>query len=199
MRMNKQLSNILFNQFQGLRRISRLSFTLEEVHDWCHTLNKINSLEHGISVLNGFLVDDYLIWTALSDMVMPSRIGVEDTDLALNLKSNVYYQDDDFQGAKILSPVEFNLMMHKFGGCFRLSNISESKISELRKESTLSTSLSRAFAPELGLCRMSLEPYFPVALTQNFYKSGLYTESVEDMISRWFQYTLINNIKTSNK
>lgn len=197
MRMNKQTTNILFNQIQGLRKISRLSFTLEELQDWCHTLNKINSLEHGISVLNGFLLEDYEIWSALSDMVMPSRIGVETIDLALNLKSKVYSEDDDLEGAKILSPVDFNLMMHKFGGCFRLQEIKKEKISVLRKESNLSSIISRAYANELGLCKMSLEPYYPVALSQNFYKSGLYTETVEDMVSRWFQHTLINNITAS--
>ena len=198
MRMNKHTSNILFTQFQGLRKLSRLTFTLEDLQNWCHTLNLINGLEHGTAVLGNYLLQDYTICTPLSEMVVPSRIGVETGDLSVDFKSKVYSEEDDLTDARVLSPVEFNLMAHQFAACLRISNVAESKITELRKEKTVVDVLARAYVHELGLCRMSLKPYFPVALTQNFYKSGIYTESVDEMMSRWFQDTLVNFNVASN-
>lgn len=197
MRMNESNVTKMFEIIESGRLISRLSFTKAQFFDWANTLNKINSLPFGVTILDGYLLSDYTVPSKLESLVVPIRIQVENVNHATNYKSEKHYayvplKVTEAEQARILSPIEFNLLSGAINGTRKAEYSQVIGVNTRRSDVLLSTD-SNKYIAEKNLKARALDAKFvPVVITTQLYDSTMYTEDASSMLIDWFFYTMVN-------
>ena len=184
MKLNDINVNSMYETMMGAKKISKLPFELDQFRNWCYTLNAINAMEYGMTMLGAYPVSEYKIPTALKEMVVPSKVNMVISDIATDFKGAVYFQQSSFDG-RVLSPVQFNIVTKGIVGARRSADNGVA-VDTLRVASTISNVHDRAYLDGTEHCYKTTNAYCPMALSTAFIDINSMTEHIDFVFDTWF-------------
>lgn len=197
MRMNEKNVKDMFKIIEDGRMVGKLGFDADQFLAWMNTINMINSLPYGKTIIDGYLLSEYEITSKLQDMIQPVKVQVESVNYATNFKSESHYKfvalktetDVEFD---ILSPVQFNLISGAINGSRKASHGDTVPVVNRRTDVLLSTN-STKYCSDTDTKVRALDVYYvPTVLTIRLYDQSLYTEERDAMFEKWAYETMTN-------
>lgn len=184
MKLNERNVKDMYATIEGAKKISRVPFEVDQFRNWCYTLNIINGLEYGKTMVDGYSVAEYLIPDFMKSMVVPSKINFVISDIAKDMKGKIYFEDGALKGG-ILSPLQFNLISSGILGA-RRSSATTTSVDNLRVASTLNDISERAYLAGSELAYNRVNAYCPIAISVELIQQTACTEDINDVFAKWF-------------
>lgn len=186
MRINDELFTIMYQCLDTTKKVTKLSVKEGQFKDMCHTINVINSLPYGKSIMGEYLLDDYEIPEVFAEMIVPCRVKFSSDENSLDFKSSKYLDVDALTGTKnLMPPFEFKMQWMAILGALKISSNAFTNVKALRTDKIL-TDVSVQMASHVNMQCKDVGLYVPILVTTNFYVDHVYNVSVNDMFKRWF-------------
>ncbi len=201
--INKVMSETIFKAVDARKQISKLGFTQNDFDRYCHTLNRIASLDYTDELLNGFNLDKFLVPKAFKGLVIPRKISLEEGTNYKDLRASSYedYSPEDAgydANIKDMKPLEFNTITSCLFSARRktMSDNEVFKVKELNGAKALSSYKDRVVFREEGQefsdihVLANATPFIPIDFSIAFQYDNYYTISMEVMLEDWIEKAL---------
>lgn len=202
MRLSNEISTLFFKTLKTSRKVSRLSVSTEDIHNYCYTINEINAIEKDEHCVGDYLLANYMIPECLSALIVPCEIKFSTDTWATDFKSGEYKKansitemvDEDNKTLKprLLSPQDFSMIGQAICGAVRKSaeGSAEKPVSGLILAKTLNDVHEVAKLDSEDKLLATDAPYVPREITIKLYKDFKYSATVDDIIPEWFRQAL---------
>lgn len=173
-----------YRMFEARRQCSKLKVSEAEVKQLFTTINYINGLEKGVSIVrDNYFTSMYEIPNVFGNLIVPAEVTFNSDVMAANLINTGYSEmkeEYDDNNISILSPEEFNNIWIALMGAIRANSDGYTNTDVLRKPTLLSDVIDRACNVETLECRDGGK-YIPIYLKYNFYRERYYNIDAHEM------------------
>lgn len=199
-----------------MKEISKLNITQDELNNFFHTINVLNTLKRDENVVGTHVLSKYRILKQLEPLVLPSEITISNSTKEVNLVDQMYYDYsvNTFYGLESTEHVTNEVNNHETNdevsaevaatkSVVRVLDASEFNVindaiagafkrtAELTDVETLkiTSSIDPFVDREMhgGKCAPKTENYVPVGLSLNIIKPRYLTEDAEEELILWFE------------
>lgn len=201
--INKVTSETIYKAVDARKQISKLGFTQDEFDRYCHTLNRISSLDYNDELLNGFNLDKFLVAKSFKGLVIPRKISLEEGTNYIDLRADSYvnYSPEDAgydKDIKDMKPLEFNTITSCLFSAKRktMADGDVFKVTEINGAKSLTNYKDRIVCREEGKQFSDLHvlanatPFIPIDFSMTFQYDNYYTVSMEVMLEDWIEKAL---------
>lgn len=204
--INKETSKKIFTVLNKMKEISGTNLTQQELDNYFHTINVINTLERDTNIVGNSTLSKYRILTKFQPLILPAEITVSNDTKQVNMLSDKYYEytPEQYFGrelemvnpdtgkkekqvvvdVKLLPPTDFNVLNDAIVGMFKktadLGDIEPMKIT-----SSIDAYVGREMHD--GKCVPKPSDYVPVELNVNIARTNYLTEDAVEQLVLWFE------------
>lgn len=208
--LNSKHVQTTINRLVKVKTISKIGLTHEEITDYFTTINKINALEYGETLVDGSCVTEkYTIPDELKDLILPAQLQIEVGNDSFNFKANDYTGNqpniihtyskwvdgkevEHTYTGKVLNAEDFNDISLGIQGVRKAQNNDKLvSVSTLLVRATISDKLSRLTNRDGALCHDSATAFVPIYCLTEFKKKSWYNEEVDNMFNEWFKQQML--------
>lgn len=202
--INGEMSKEMYNELNGTKQISKLSFEEKDLLNWCHTRNKIIELGYKKRMLNDDELEDFLVPTALKDIFIPRKISYAKGEDFVDFRGDSYKEYSDnlskhgMDKAEVLDAVKFNRISKGIAGS-RKTDLKSTSVDTLVGEALADAYVDRLNDLSDGKTakvKPGTKHYVPIDFKHNYMESEFYTQKASKMFSKWFASAL-DDLKNS--
>lgn len=206
--INKVFAKKIYRGITKAKIIGSLCFSENDFYNWCHTVNVINGTDFDEDVLNGrWKLEDYKVPNALSDLVIPRKISLEEGLAWNDLRANDYteYVNNlkkyDMEEQNLLKPIYFNEITNGILGAAKKAEDQNITTANVLAAPVSYSNYKLRFAdiPE-GEKDINIKVYddingiIPIKAKSMdiFMSSKYYTNNLEDNLDTWLENAMSN-------
>lgn len=94
MKINDKHVKLLYNAFDKYSARTKLNVSEQDIKDWAHVINVVNSMEEDEKLLSKYNVKDYEIPAEFSELVMPVRVSLTAAEGETDFLSHSHYREE---------------------------------------------------------------------------------------------------------
>lgn len=191
--LSKEQSKWIFNKIRKMKSVGGEPVSEQDILNWCHTINRINSLElDETEVAQGFFLDKYKIDNQFKDLILPYQVTFKGEDHQANLLSDDYFEygaTNRIEGGKVLNPEEFNDISDAIMAAFK-KTANFVLVENLKGTESLENYYKRESHDGKTFAAQPGQGWVPVELKVNVAKPRFMSEDSNWIFQEWFNALL---------
>lgn len=176
-----------------MKSVSGNPVTEQDILNWCHSINTINSLElDETEVAKGCDLSKYKIDNYFKDLVLPYQVTFKGEAQQANLLADAYEEysaGEGIKGAKVLKPEDFNDISDAIMAAFRKSS-NMVMVETLKGTEALDNYYKREAHDGKTFAAQPGQGWVPVELKVNVAKERFMSEDSNWVFEEWFSAIL---------
>lgn len=181
MRLDAKKAKIMNDYLNEGRKVSRVSFSEEDIKSVCNTINMINALPYGKAVVEGELLSDYEIPRAWSALIQPARVRFSSDIMAKDYKDTDAYKSPGKVAP--MSSTRFKLVWRAIIGSYKGAEDFIS-VRDCRNDAMITDIGKKGVLASMNSC-IDDGIYIPSIITLQTYDDLAYTIDIDKMFEKW--------------